>query len=474
MKMMYEPKRLHPATIIFNLAVGIKNSIFFFILIFATLYDGYIIYAILAVLAIFALILFISYLSWLKFTYRVEEDELRLEYGIFIRKKRFIPKNRIQSIDLTQNIVHRIFKLVKVEIETAGTGAEAEASLVAVTLKQGEALRTELKSVAKIDNIEEPEEVPSQTISRKRLLIAGATSGSIGVLLAIGGLIFSELERFIPNDFYNQAYSWVIGLGFAIMALMVIVVLILLWIFGIIGTVIKYWNFTISKVEDDIVISCGLIQKKHITIPLKRIQAVGYVESIIRQPLGYATVIAEIAGGSNEKGDDFSTVLFPIMKVKEVDGFLEMLLPEYPVVSSEISSLPKRSLKYYLIRMAVLPLLLLLAVFFIFPQFLWIPIIIFIGSILFGILQYKDSGYVIDGKRLTFRYRTINKITMVVNHKRIQAFNRKQHIFHRKEHLATIKLSIIGKMGLGKHYQIKELDEHEVDELGDWYSYRGG
>lgn len=80
---------------------------------------------------------------------------------------------------------------------------------------------------------------------------------------------------------------------------------------------LKYWNFTIARVDEDIVIRCGLLEKKLITIPLKRIQAVGYVENLIRQPFGYVTVIAEIAGGSNEKGEDFSTVLFPIMKKKK-------------------------------------------------------------------------------------------------------------------------------------------------------------
>ncbi|WP_042142481.1 PH domain-containing protein [Paucisalibacillus sp. EB02] len=473
---MSEPKRLHPATIIFNLVMGIRSTIFVFILIFVTLNDTHLFYAILAVVLLVGFIFLGSFLSWHRYTYRVEGDELRLEYGILIRKKRYISKNRIQSIDLTQNILHRIFKLVKVEIETAGTGAEAEASLIAVTLEQGEALRAELKSITKDEQVEEVIEINnlSQSISRKRLLIAGATSGRIGVLLALGGAAFSELERFIPTDFYDQAYSWVIGLGLLILAVMIVAVLLFLWIIGIAGTMIKYWNFTITKVDEDIVIKCGLLEKKHITIPLKRIQAVGHAENIVRQPLGYTTVIAEIAGGSNENGEQFSTVLFPLMKVEEVDTFLAKFLPGYLTNRSEIIPLPKRSLKYYLVRATVPILLLLVAVIILFPQFLWIPVVLLTASILLGFLQYKDSGYVIEGERVTLSYRIFSKVTMIINHKRIQAFNKKQHFLHRKEHLATIKLSIIGKMGTGKHYYVKELDEQTVEELEDWYSYRGG
>lgn len=475
---MSEQKRLHPATVIFNLVTGIKDSFFLFVVAFVSLLNLNIFYAILAVIVLIVLLVFASYISWKRFTYRVEGDELKLEYGVFIRKKRYISKNRIQSIDLTQNILHRIFKLVKVEIETAGTGKDAEASLNTVTLVEGERLRSELKStVTNITLDEEGEEEiihSSETITRKRLILAGATSGTIGVLLAIAGAGFSEIGRLVPDDFYNTAYTWVVGLGIVIIALFALGGIILLWLLGIVGTIIKYWNFTISKVAEDIVITCGLLEKKHITIPLKRIQAVGYVESIIRQPLGYATVIAEIAGGSNEKGEDFSTVLFPILKKSEVDDFLIKLLPDYVSNQSGIIALPKRSLKYYLVRTVTVPLLALVVFIFVLPPYIWVPSVVVILSVLLAVLQYKDSGYKVEGKKLTIRHRVFNKVTMVMNHKRIQAFNKKQHILHRKEDLATIKLSIVGKMGLGKHFHIKELDKEAVDSLADWYSYRGG
>ncbi|MEN2769217.1 PH domain-containing protein [Ornithinibacillus xuwenensis] len=471
--MMSNPMRLHPVTIVFNLIKGIKDSIFLFVLAFVTLFDGYLLYAILAILVLLTVIFLTSILSWRRFTYLIEGDELRLEYGIFVRKKRFISKNRIQSIDLTQSIIHRIFKLVKVEIETAGTGSEAEASLLAVTLDDGEALRQELKSI----RVEEQEEYdkrdyPLQTIDKRSLILAGATSGSVGVLVAIAGFVFSEIERFIPTGFYDNAYKWVVGLGLLVLVLMIIGGLLLLWLLGIAGTVIKYWNFTISKVEDDLIITRGLLEKKQITIPLKRIQAVGFSENIIRQPFGYATVIAEIAGGSNEKGEDFSTVLFPIMKKEEIASFLGEFLADYQTTQSAIQVLPKRARKYYLFRAVIPAIVLVAAVLYFLPQFSWVPILFLIVSIYLGILRHRDGGYSLEGKKLMIQYRLLNKVTMVINHKRIQAFNKKQHFLHKKSDLATLRLSIVGKMGLGKHYTIKELEELDVDGLAEWYSYR--
>src|SRR5690625_7223701 len=88
-----------------------------------------------------------SILSWLRFTYRVEENELRIEQGVFIRKKRYVPINRIHKIDFTANVVHRISGLVKIQIDTACAGG-AEVSISAVTIAKGERLRAALKKQA--------------------------------------------------------------------------------------------------------------------------------------------------------------------------------------------------------------------------------------------------------------------------------------------------------------------------------------
>src|SRR5699024_6653828 len=237
-----------------------------------------------------------SIASWYRFTYRVEEDELRIEHGIFIRKQRDISKNRIQSIDLTQSVIHRIFKLVKVKIETASSGQGAEAAVKAVSREEGE--------LSDFSSEEEQTTYPSDTITTKRLFLAGTTSGSIGVLLALAAVFFSQIEQFIPEDFFDETLKWVVGLSLIFIIGLVSIVLLVLYVLGIAGTMIKYGKFTITKNKDELFITRGLLEKKQITIPLKRIQAVGIEESLLRQPFGFATVFVEVAGGSLEKNED--------------------------------------------------------------------------------------------------------------------------------------------------------------------------
>ncbi len=477
MMMMYKPRRMHPAAVIFNFLRFMKELTFAIVAGFLAFKGTSFGYFIAAVIAVVVLALVFSFLSWYRYTYRMEGDELRIEYGIFIRKKRYISKHRIQSIDLTAGVIHRMLNLVKVQVETAGSGIDSEASLKAVRREDGEALRTMLKRMG--EQPEDTEQIssdksanPVKKITAKRLFIAGSTSGSIGVLAALFAFVFSELEQFIPDHFFEASYAWLIGLGITIIIGLAVVVLFLLWVLGIAGTMIKYGNFTIAKQGEELFITRGLLEKKQLTIPLQRIQAVGIEESMIRQPFGFATVYAEIAGGSLENGNEYSAVLFPILKKDEVASFLETFLPAYVPEERRLVPIPGKARKFYVLR-SMLPVLLVAAsIMYFFPQLNWVSAVLFIISGVFGWLRYQDGGFLIKGDRMTICYRVWNKRTVHLFHRRIQAFEMMQHPLQRNQGLATLKLSIVGMLGAGKHFKLKDLEERVVDRLFDWYSYQ--
>lgn len=469
-------QRLHPVAILFQMMKVIRHAFFYIVISFISFKENYLFYFIMVTVVLLVILLIYSILSWYRFTYEITDDELRIEYGLFIRNHRYISKNRIQSIDLTSGVIHRMFKLVKVEIETAGSSSGAEASLRAVKLDEGEHLRSELKMVvnSSAETAEEMQKFDQSMykISCKRLFLAGTTSGSIGVVLAIVAFGASELEQFIPTDFFDSTIDWIISLSIVIIITLTIFILILLWIIGIAGTMIKYGNFTIVKKENELFITRGLLEKKQLTIPISRIQAVGIRESILRQPLGYVTVFVELAGGSLEEGEGSSPVLFPLMKADEVEEFLQTLLPDYAGLPEQLTPIPKRGRKFYLIRAAFFVVLLGLGIGYFFPEFSWILIILLVVSLCLGVLRHKDGGYYIDNEKLIVRYRLLSKVTMIIYKRRLQAFEKKQHKIQSAQELATARLSITGMLGMGTHYQMKDLDVEDVDRLGDWYSTR--
>lgn len=286
--------------------------------------------------AVFLVLLIISsFLSWLRFTYRVEDSELRIEQGVFVRKKRYISINRIHKIDVTADVIHRIFGLVKVQVDTASSGDGAEVNLSAIKVTQAARLRRELKNnKRKPEQTEERTAYPRKGISWGSLFIAGSTSGTAGFLLVMMLAIFSQIEDLIPTSVYKSAYALFIESGIVFFIASVIFFLFLLWLIGIAGTMIRYGRFTIEKRENELFIKRGLIETKELTIPFDRIQAIGVKQSLIRKPLKYVKVTAVVAGGSFDKQEAFP-VVFPLMKEAEVADFLEEFLPAYAHISPE-------------------------------------------------------------------------------------------------------------------------------------------
>ncbi|HLR70468.1 MAG TPA: PH domain-containing protein [Pseudogracilibacillus sp.] len=470
-----KPRRLHPAAMFFNLIRVIKETILglgigliftfkeasiFYVFIFVSIFAGFLIIS--------------SILSWLRFTYRVENNELRIEQGIFIRKKRFISINRIHKIDLTANIFHRLFQLVQVQIDTASSGGGAEVSLSAVKVAEAERLRKTLKKrqTTQTESEEQLEKVyPRKKITWGRLFIAGTTSGSVGIILAAILAGFTQIEELIPQNIYNSTFTWIINQGVILLIGLGIFMLLLLWLFGIAGTMIKYGNFTIEKRENELFIKRGLLETKELTIPFDRIQAIGIEQSLIRQPLKLVRVFAVVAGGSFDKMEPFP-VLIPIIHEKEVEPFLQQFIPEYSELETDFVPLSKRGRKFYLLHASLLFVLLFFPVAYFIPTFSWIPLILIIGSLGFGWLQHKDGGYAIHGKKITLRKRGLGKVTIMTYHRRIQSLEKKQHKIQALQQLATTEVSLIGSGGLGTHYKLKHLEEEDANKIADWYSYR--
>lgn len=89
---MSEPKRLHPAAMILNFFAGLVETVKNYIIPFGVAFflnknHTVTIIASAAVGLIFIFLVASSIIKWRKFTYRIEEDELRVEEGLITKKK---------------------------------------------------------------------------------------------------------------------------------------------------------------------------------------------------------------------------------------------------------------------------------------------------------------------------------------------------------------------------------------------------
>ncbi|MCY7932310.1 PH domain-containing protein, partial [Bacillus inaquosorum] len=112
---------------------------------------------------------------------------------------RYISIDRIQTMNTSAGVIQQIFKLVKLQIETAGGGKEAEAVLSAISVEEAERIKEAvfkkkaqrhesehdkewLEAEQELIPAVEPEE--HYRMNMKELLMAASTSGGIGVIIS--------------------------------------------------------------------------------------------------------------------------------------------------------------------------------------------------------------------------------------------------------------------------------------------------
>ena len=421
----------------------------------------------LAVFVFAALAALWGFLSWRATTYAVTDNSFRLKRGVFQKSERTIPLDHVQSVDTVQGVIQRAFGVVEVRIETAGGGAsEPDASLSALDRAEAQALRREIEGSQR----ERTEETAGPRVLRRLstgdLLIAGATSGQIGVafsLLAVGSQFFDD---FLADDFVRRLIETLAPNWLMVLLIFVPIGLLLAWFLAIAGTVLAYTGFTLSREGEFLYIKRGLLERREATIPLSRIQAIRVTEGVLRQPFGLAAVRVESAGYGEDAG--VSTMLFPLLPHDEVQEFLAEATPEF-AVNPTLEPLPRRALRRYIFRAVVGYLILALAAaigwFVVFGSVLALLAFLLVPpAALYGWLSYRDAGWALEEDRLVVRYRSLGRKTAIAPRRRLQSREVARSPFQRRVRLATFLAEVASGSG-GSALRVTDIDARAAETL---------
>ncbi|WP_173104438.1 PH domain-containing protein [Bacillus sp. KH172YL63] len=481
---MSEPKRLHPISAVASFVKQLKEMVVPFVFLFVLNRgekSGFLDYLpLLVMVAVPVFVLVSGIVKWLRFSYRLEEGELRIEYGLFVKKKRYIPIERIQSLNFSEGILHRPFGLVKVKVETAGSSnpRESEAELTAVSKEEAvelERLIYREKKNASADRAEEQPEVERSakayfSLSAKDLWVLAATSGGIGVILSGVMLFVSQFNEFIPYEAVYDELAVFVRSGVLIVAVAALAGLLFTWLLSILWTFVIYGDFQIKLVDSHIVMTRGLLEKKQVTVPLNRVQGIRVVENPLRQLLGYCTVHIENAGGSVLEKDSTSIKLLPIVRKKRVAELLKGIFPDY-VIEENYKRLPRRSLRRYVFRQSVSVLVLSGAACYFFWPYGSLALLLTVPFGMWGYMQYRTGGWRIDDGQLSLQYRGFLKHTMYMKKNRIQSMDGNESWFQSRKGLATLTTTV--KSGETGHASgLKDLEKEDLRRIASWFSHR--
>lgn len=485
---MSKPKRLHPISAVENFVRQLKDLIIPFIIVFlfgqGRLEGGewYERVPLIIFAAVLIWVFAAGIIRWYRFTYRLEEGELRIEYGLIVKKKRFIPFERIQSLDFSEGILLRPFKLVKVSVETAGSGSDhAEASLSAITKEEARTLQqaiAESKNKHAVAEHSEQNVAPENgalaedgevlyRITKPQLLFMASTSGQIGVVLSAAAAFLSQIDDIIPYKKIFSEFEHLARIGSYVVAFLVVGGLFVAWLLSVILTILKYNDFTLTRIGDDLVITRGLLEKRQTTIPIRRIQAVAIKESPIRQPFGYAGVSIESAGGSIMEKDSSTVMILPVIKKRRIAEILEDQLEGYQFSSVRLNPPPGRAkLRYVFVQLACELAITIAACFYLGAYGLLAGLLMLVTLVL-GHFRFQSAGWQINNGQLVLRNRGIQQHTVFMRKNRIQAITESVNLFQKKAALASVTAEVKSGMG-SRSTTVKHLDERDAADIFQW------
>ncbi|MDD4802507.1 MAG: PH domain-containing protein [Syntrophomonas sp.] len=468
---MYEPQRLHPLAILdfFIHKIYTLVQALLPLLVLAIAEAGSRKWLLLAIP--FILLLFIAYgiLYWLRYVFYIKGQELRMESGVLIRKKRYIPFERIQTIQITAGILQRLFGLVKIQVETAGGGAKAEFVLAALSRQKAEELSRIIQANKRIAPTNCAETTPIEySLSTRSLLLLASTSNGIGVALAALLAVVSQFD-----DVFSNMHIWVklgtyvenIAAGkVSLIILLIFVLLFLAWLMSLLGTIIRFAGFRMVRDNDNIKISRGLLERQQITIPLRRIQAIKVIEGILRQPLGMVSIQVVSVSNIGTKGE--GNLIVPLLPKAQLISFLEETLPEF-AMSLQVQGLPDRSKKrYYLINTLPVIIIAIISSIFIpmgYLAFSLLPLAAWLGK-----QQYQDAGWQVDNDKLLMRSRRLGRITTIIHRRRIQSLCISRNFFQERQRLNSLAIAFASGIA-GARAKIRGMDSEKSNTIVSWF-----
>ncbi|MDX1670936.1 MAG: PH domain-containing protein [Balneolaceae bacterium] len=465
---MSDRSRQHPVAAITNVIEIVRNNfITILIIVFVgsgtdeqSLVNLYWLLGTIAVLLIWGV------LTWLRFTYQVVDGEFRVQKGILVRKKLYLTADRIQVIDISAGIVQRMFGLVSVEVKTAGSSSK-QARLSAITRGEAELLQKLLRKPADVEAHEEVAEEVAYQLDLKNLLITASTSGSFGIALSIVGTVYTQIDQVVSEErmihfIQNELPAFYSG---NMVFYSIILIILVSWLLTFFGTLIKYAGFNVVLRNEEMVISKGLFERKQLTIPFNRIQAIQIKEELLRQPLGYANVVLESAGYDEEGGK--ATTLCPLIKKRELSSFLSKVIPEFDVQVGSVT-VPGVSLRRYIFRMMIVASMVVIPIWAFIPygiySLFFMPI-----AVLLGYGQYLAAAVGSGENTLIMRYRKLSKVTAIIKRYRVQAVELKSTPFQRRLNLVTLTIQVASGQQ-GRSFSIWDLSKPLGIYYWDWVS----
>lgn len=430
---------------------------------------------------------------WRYFTYRYGflDTALVIRSGLLQRNVRLIPFDRVQNVTLHQNVLHRLFGVAEVRLESAGGVGQAEAQMQVLKLEQASALEALVRAgahrarAARADGERDARaddedraptlwlELPTRElvrlglISNRGMLVVAA---GFAYLTQAGDVLTKRLSNGIESvgrEGIAMAEAWHLGpLAYGALAVAALLAMLAtVRLLSVALAILQFHDFRLHAGERELRVERGLLSRVRSHLPKRRIQAYSLRETLLHRWFGRQSLRIDRAAVEAVNESQSVRDLVPLATPDGMDGMLAALLPDRGWPLEDWQPLHPRAWWRVFAPLGLAVLLgtgLLVA--FQGLLGLWalalLPVVYVRARI-----WARYSGWALEGGVVAFRHGWLDRHWRFAEARKLHALQITQSPFDRRHGMATLHLDTIGASPMEPPLRIPYLAVSDAEAL---------
>lgn len=422
--------------------------------------------------------LLVSALQWRNFYFYVQNDQFIIEKGVLSKDRLQVPFERIQTVNITQNVVQQILGVVGLTIDTAGSAAK-EMEIAALPRNYAQALRDyllerkqEARQTDEAETNATGEEKPYEEPSRGKLLVhlrfkdllkVGLTENHLRsgfVLFAVINGYIWQYEEYLLKPFEpfieKQANAW-LAQGLLLIPIGFLAFIIIAVLFSLVQTILRYYNLQFYLGQAALHLYSGLLKRNEYQVPRSKIQYLKWSSNPLRAMIRYRTLTIRQAG--SEARTDRASVGVPGIKDRQLVEVKQHYYGEGYLHKRQWFQADRLLFIQRLVWLGIIPSLLATGALYYqqFSALFYSGVFLYLGLATYIFHRYQQSVWLgINPSGLRFNKGWIFPNGAFIAYHKLQNVSLSQSIFQMRRGLATLQFYTAAGQEVMPHLSVNE------------------
>jgi putative membrane protein len=383
-------------------------------------------------------------LEYFYFKFYISEGQFIVKKGILSKKTIMIPFDRIQSVQLEQNLFHRIIHHYKVSIDTAGS-EKTEVSIHALTYNKALDLKRVLtgeKTVAAGTEAGAAEN--TIRLSAKdlfKLALSHNHLETVGLIIAFVLARFHDIKEWFDIDAYGwlESHGKQVAVTTQIIAISAFIALAFAILISVVRIILKYSDLMITLSEKGFNVKHGLLHSHQQFIGANKIQFIQWNANWARRKIGMYMFHVKTTGENDIKNK--KRVRVPVTRKEHIYKLAAYYQQELPSAGNSSNDIQPQyvSRKTLFVGLPV-TLFFILVFFFIMKwQALWFGLLLIYSFVRNRIFR-KNFRFWVKEDAIEISSGVWGRQRIILNWHKLQVVTINQGIYKRRKNLADLLL----------------------------------